>query len=134
MIDRDVLFSYRLMQAEETLQDAERMLVGNFTPRSITNRAYYSLFYAVLALFLKTSVDIKTSKHGGVIAIFDKEFIRTGKIDKHFSVIIHKLFNLRQKGDYKELVVLSIEESEEYVKLAEEFLTGIKDFITRSAV
>lgn len=134
MIDRDVLFSYRLMQAEETFQDAERMLEGNFTPRSITNRAYYSLFYAVLALFLKANVDIKTSKHSGVIAIFDKEFIRTGKIDKHFSVIIHKLFNLRQKGDYKELVVLSIEEAEEYVKLAGEFLTGIKDFITRSAV
>lgn len=132
MIDREVLFSYRLMQAEETLQDAQRMLEGNFTPRSITNRAYYSLFYALLALFLKTSVDIKTSKHSGVIAIFDKEFIRTGKIDKHFSVIIHKLFNLRQKGDYKELVVLSIEEAEEYVKLAGEFLTGIKDFITRS--
>lgn len=134
MIDRDVLFSYRLMQAEETLQDAQRMLEGNFTPRSITNRAYYSLFYAVLALFLKANVDIKTSKHSGVIAIFDKEFIRTGKIDKHFSIIIHKLFNLRQKGDYKELVVLSIEEAEEYVKLAGEFLTGIKDFITRSAV
>ena len=75
MTDRDSLFLYRLKQAEETLLDAEKMLEGSFTPRSITNRAYYSMFYAVLSLFIKTDVDIKTSKHTGIISIFDKEFI-----------------------------------------------------------
>ena len=75
MTGRDSLFLYRLKQAEETLLDAEKMLGGSFTPRSITNRAYYSMFYAVLALFIKTDVDIKTSKHTGIISIFDKEFI-----------------------------------------------------------
>jgi hypothetical protein len=72
MTDRDSLFLYRLKQAEETLLDAEKMLGGSFTPRSIINRAYYSMFYAVLALFIKTDVDIKTSKHTGIISIFDK--------------------------------------------------------------
>ena len=37
MTDKDSLFLYRLKQAEETLLDAENMLKGNFTPRSITN-------------------------------------------------------------------------------------------------
>ena len=45
MTDRDSLFLYRLKQAEETLLDAEKMLGGSFTPRSVTNRAYYSMFY-----------------------------------------------------------------------------------------
>lgn len=36
MTDRDSLFLYRLKQAEETLSDAEKMLEGSFTPRSIT--------------------------------------------------------------------------------------------------
>jgi uncharacterized protein (UPF0332 family) len=44
MTDLETLFVYRFKQAEETLLDAERMLQGNFSPRSITNRAYYSMF------------------------------------------------------------------------------------------
>ena len=65
MTDKDSLFLFRLKQAEETLLDAEKMLKGDITPRSITNRAYYSMFYALLALFIKTDVNIKTSKHSG---------------------------------------------------------------------
>ncbi len=36
MTDRDILYLYRLRQAEETLSEAEKMLGENFTPRSIT--------------------------------------------------------------------------------------------------
>ncbi len=129
MTDKETLFLYRLKEAEETLKDAARMLEGGFSSRSITNRAYYSMFYAVLALFLKTDVNIRTSKHIGVISIFDKEFILTGKVKKYYSEILHKMFNVRQKSDYKELIELSDEDAAEFVKLAEEFLAGIKKFL-----
>ena len=82
MTDKQVLFTYRLTQADETLSDAKRMLQNKLSPRSIINRAYYSMFYALLALFLKADINLKTSKHAGVISIFDKEFVHTGKIDK----------------------------------------------------
>ncbi|MBI4824309.1 MAG: hypothetical protein HY805_08810 [Nitrospirae bacterium] len=49
MTDKESLFTYRLKQAEETLSDAKRMLQDKLSPRSIVNRAYYSMFYAVLA-------------------------------------------------------------------------------------
>ncbi len=52
MTDRNTLFFYRFKQAEETLSDAKKMLESGLSPRSITNRAYYSVFYAILALFL----------------------------------------------------------------------------------
>lgn len=51
MTDKDVLKGYRLKQAEETLFEAQKMLEGGFTPKTIINRAYYSMFYAVLALY-----------------------------------------------------------------------------------
>ncbi|MDI6794658.1 MAG: HEPN domain-containing protein [bacterium] len=102
---------------------------GGFSPRSITNRTYYSMFYAVLALFLKTDVNLKTSKHIGVISLFDKEFIKTGRIDKYYSIILHKMFNIKQKGDYKEFVEISIDEAGEHVKIARKFLDAIKGFI-----
>ena len=76
MTDKQALFTYRLTQAEETLSDVKKMLEDKLSPRSIINRAYYSMFYAVLALFLKADINLKTSKHAGVISIFDNEFVR----------------------------------------------------------
>jgi len=131
MTDKEALFTYRLKQAKETLLDAERMLQGSFSSRSITNRAYYSMFYAVLALFLKADMRIKTSKHIGVISIFDKEFVLTGKIDKYYSEILHKMFNIRQKGDYKDLIEIAIEEAAEHVRLANEFIEYIKNYMDK---
>ncbi len=134
MTDREVLFTYRLKQAEETLSDAEKMLQNHLSPRSIINRAYYSMFYTVLALFLKTEINLKISKHIGVISIFDKEFVHTGKIDKYYSKILHKMFKARQEGDYKEFVKFSAEDTLEFVKLAEEFFVSINKFIDKSLV
>ncbi|HLG31116.1 MAG TPA: HEPN domain-containing protein [Candidatus Brocadiales bacterium] len=134
MTDVQTLFLYRLKQAEETLSDAERMVQENFSPRSIINRAYYSMFYAVLALFLKTGINIKTSKHIGVISVFEKEFVKTGKINKRYSKILHDAFDDRQEADYKELVEISSEKAAEHVKLAKEFLEGIKEFIDKSLI
>ncbi len=68
------------------------MIQNNLSPRSIVNRAYYTVFYSLLALFLKADINVKTSKHTGVIAVFDKEFVHTGKIDQHYSKIVHKIF------------------------------------------
>lgn len=128
MTDRETLYLYRLRQAEETLSDAEKMLEENFSSRSIINRAYYTMFYAVLALFLKTGVNIKTSKHIGIISIFDKEFVKSGKIDKHYSKILHDAFDDRQEADYKELVEIPFEKSKEHVQHAKEFLVAIKSY------
>ncbi len=127
MTDKETLFTYRLTQAEETLADAQKMLQEGLNPRSIINRAYYSMFYAVvLALFLKSDINLKTSKHTAIISTFDKEFIRSGKLDKRCSKILHGAFGARQEGDYKELVELSFNEAAELVCLAEEFLGEIK--------
>lgn len=132
MTDKETLFTYRLKQGEETLSDAKRMLQNKFSPRSIINRAYYAAFYAVLALFLKSDINLKTSKHAGIISIFDKDFVNAGKIDKQYSKIFHKLFKARQEGDYKELVIFSFEDAVEYVKLAEDFVKFIKNYINKN--
>ena len=50
MTDRENLFRYRLREAEDTLADAEQMLAGGVSPRSVVNRAYYAVFYFILAL------------------------------------------------------------------------------------
>lgn len=129
MTDEEVLFSYRLKQAEETLVETKKMIEGGFSPRTIINRAYYSMFYSLLALFIKSKVNIKTSKHIGVISLFDKEFVKTGIFEKYYSKKLHDAFDARQEGDYKEFVDLSIEDATEYVKYADEFLKKVKEYL-----
>ncbi len=129
MTDRETLFIYRLKEAEETLQEARRMLEGNFSSRTIINRAYYSMFYLLLALFLKNDVNIKSSKHKGVLSLFDKEFVKTGKIDKRYSEMLHATFDARLEGDYKELIQFSSDAAAGFVERAEEFLTGVRKLI-----
>jgi uncharacterized protein (UPF0332 family) len=129
MTDKQSLFSYRLRQAEETLNDAEKMAEDKLSTRSIINRAYYSMFYAVLALFIHSDINPRTSKHSGVIAIFDKEFVHPGTVDRHFSKMLHRLFEARQEVDYKELVEVPMEDAKEFVRLAGEFLLAMKKVI-----
>jgi len=131
MTDREVLFNYRLTQARETLDDAGKMLDGNFSTRSIINRAYYAMFYSLHALFLKSGINIGTSKHSGIIALFDKEFIHNGNLDKTFSKMLHTMFDIRQESDYKELTDISIEEASSCVKKAREFLEAIEILINK---
>ncbi|WP_298439428.1 HEPN domain-containing protein [Geobacter sp.] len=132
MTDRETLFAYRLGQAEETLADAQKMLAENLSPRSVVNRAYYAMFYAVMALFLHRGINPKTSKHSGVIAIFDKEFVHAGLMDKRYSKQLHKLFEARQEADYKELVTVSREDAVSCVAVADEFLGAIRSFVVQN--
>jgi uncharacterized protein (UPF0332 family) len=46
------LAKYRLKQAEECISEASYLLSGTKSPRSVMNRTYYAMFYAVLALII----------------------------------------------------------------------------------
>lgn len=131
MTDREQLFRYRLEQAEETLAEAEKMLRGEFSNRTIVNRAYYAMFYTILALFIALDIDSRTSKHSGIIAAFDRDIVKSGKMATRFSRMLHRLFELRQKADYKEMVEISTESAAEAVKNSKEFLISAKELIAR---
>ena len=113
------LIAYRLRQAEEVLGDAE-ILAGSGSPRSVVNRVYYAMFYAVVALLLVR--DTGSARHSGVIALFDREYVKTGTIDRQFSRWLHEAFRCRQMGDYDELAAITREEAAVYVDRARQFL------------
>jgi uncharacterized protein (UPF0332 family) len=127
MTDRETLMAYRLREAEETLDDAVKMLEAKISPRSVVNRAYYAMFYAVIGLFNRFGTEHRTSRHSTVIAIFDREFVRSGSIDPRYSRMLHRLFDARQIADYKDLIEPSNEEAIKAVEQAREFLTAIRN-------
>ena len=91
---------YRLKQAEETLDEAQFLLEGKKNPRVVINRAYYSMFYAVLALLVFENY--ASSKHSGVLSYFNCKFIKEGVFPQEVGESIYTSFELRQRGDYRE--------------------------------
>ena len=132
MTDRETLFIYRMNEAEETLTDARKMLKGGISARSVVNRAYYAMFYGVIALLIHENIEHKTSKHSGIISIFDKSLVHTGRMGREYSRILHRIFDARQESDYKEFVRFTTEDAAEYLRMAEEFLRGVKALIAGS--
>ena len=47
----------RIQQAEESLEEAEYLFNGKKPPRSVINRTYYAMFYAILALLIAIAND-----------------------------------------------------------------------------
>jgi len=58
-----ILINYRIEQAGRAIKDTQILLNEGGSPASIINRAYYAMFYAVLALLVK--IGMGTSKHSG---------------------------------------------------------------------
>jgi uncharacterized protein (UPF0332 family) len=107
------LVTYRLEQADESLE-AARILLGNNLIRPSVNRAYYAMFYAVLALLAQGKKE--TSKHSGAIALFDRDFVKQGIFKKEYSRWLHDAFDLRQRSDYAAEYHASPEDAESQVQ------------------
>ncbi len=73
------LVRYRLEQADESILAASLLFQQGILRRSV-NSAYYAMFYAVMALLAIKKKE--TSKHGGAIGLFDREFIKTNIFSK----------------------------------------------------
>ena len=118
------LIKYRLAQADESIEEARILRKENMSLRGVVNRLYYAMFYATLALLQAQSLG--TSKHAGVVSLFDKEFVKRGIFDKTMSQALHRGFELRQKADYMEKPTISKEDVDELLNSAVSFVDRVK--------
>ena len=121
------LIQYRLQQADDSIKEAAVLLKEGMSYRAVMNRLYYAMFYAVLALLQEKQVG--TSKHAGVISLFDKEFIKSGIFAKDLSMALHRAFELRQKGDYMERAEVAKEDVEDILPKVLDFVSKIKTYL-----
>jgi uncharacterized protein len=118
---------YRLLQAEQTLDEAKYLLAGGKSPRSVINRVYYSMFYAVLALLIFEPY--ASSKHSGILSYFNRRFIKDGCLPESLGRAVNKAFELRQRGDYREYVELTIEQVEPFIGDAEILIGKVREYL-----
>ena len=117
------IIEYRLERARESLEDAIKLLEEG-SLHSVVNRIYYAMFYAVNALLFTR--DLSSSKHSGVKALFQREFINKGEVDRTYGKFFSEIFEKRQAGDYKDLVEFEKEDVEAWLEKAEEFIKIIE--------
>jgi uncharacterized protein (UPF0332 family) len=123
------LLRYRMEQAQETLREAA-ILFNEDAWRGTVNRAYYAMFYALLALL--ATRQLGTSRHSGALSLFDREFVKQGVFPLELSRSLHLAFDRRQRQNYGEMVALSREIAEQSLTEAKEFVAAIAIYL-RSA-
>lgn len=126
MIEDDkkkALALYRLQQAKESLEEARYLFSGGKSLRSVVNRLYYGMFYAVLALLIYEPY--ASSKHSGVLSYFGKRFVKSGDFPVSMGRCLNKAFELRQRGDYREYFELQEDQVQPLLNDADHFLSCV---------
>ena len=122
----DDLIKYRLSSAKEKLTSAKLLLEAGLYKDSV-ERSYYAIFSAIRAVLAVRQVDF--SKHAGVIAYFQKEFIKTEIFDKKYSKYLQQAFQIRNSCDYDDFFIVSKQDAEEQYERATEMLIVIEEYI-----
>lgn len=120
------LTKYRLERAKEDLENAKANLKDSYLKGAV-NRSYYAIFHAVRAILALDGFD--SNKHSGVIAYFNKNYVKSGKFDTEASIIIQKSFRIRNKSDYDDFYIVSRSDAEEQVNNAERFIRIVERFL-----
>ena len=119
----EALVKYRMEQAQIAIEEAQLLQSAGKSALGVVNRAYYAMFYAVLALLQQH--DIAPRKHAGVISLFDSKFVKTDIFPKEYSKNLHQAFKLHQISDYHPVEPISKDEAEELIRNAIEFVNGV---------
>lgn len=127
--NRKELMKYKLEMAEERLHSSKVLLEAGSYKDSI-GRSYYAMFTAVRALLAMEGQDF--SKHAGVIAYFQKEFVKTGKVDRKYSKYISQAFQIRNNTDYADFFIVSAQDAKEQYEKAKEFLKVIVKYLSEN--
>lgn len=120
------LARYRFEAGLEALTDAVIMYEkGRY--KNALNRAYYAIFYGMRAVNALDGFD--SSKHSGVIAHFNQEYVKTGIFSKEASKIIKLASENREKADYLDFYVASKTEAENQIERAKTFCVIIEAYL-----
>jgi len=87
----------------------------------------YCIFHAMRAVLALDNVDFK--KHSAVIARFGQDYLKTDRIDRSFGTLIATASLIRNKSDYEDFYICSIEETKQLLVGAERFLNTVRAFL-----
>lgn len=125
------LSKYRFESSKEDLFDA-KLMYENGRYKNALNRGYYAIFHAIRAVNALDGFD--SSKHSGVIAHFNQEYVKTGIFSKEISKIIKEASENREKADYLDFYVASKEEAQKQLVRAEKAIELVQQYLENKKI
>lgn len=120
------LSKYRFESAGDDLGSACLLLKdGKF--KASVNRSYYAIFHALRSVTALDQFD--SSKHSGIIAYFNRIYVKNNVFDKSISKLIDTAFRLREKADYQDFVIISKEQAQEQLAKAEQVINMLEPYL-----
>lgn len=113
------LAKYRMDKAKEILIEAEDALKQKHFGMSV-NRSYYAMFTSARALLALKELD--SSKHSGVISLFNQHLVKTGIFPERISKFLPKAKDMREDADYGDFVKITEEDAKNQIDNAEKFV------------
>ena len=103
----DALGRHRLLRANAALKEAD-ILIAQDQFGGALNRVYYAAFYAARAVLALRRAD--SSRHSGVIALFQQHFVKTGIVPEETARVLPRAFTKRQVSDYSDFAETKADE------------------------
>ena len=120
------LSRYRLDKSAEMLTAALRdMKEEDYA--SANNRAYYCIFHAMRAVLALDGEDYK--KHSAVISRFSLRYLKSEILPREYGALITNASLIRNRSDYEDFFICSIDETKRLVDGAAKLLSIIKTYL-----
>lgn len=122
------LSKHRLEQAKESLEDAI-ILYDLKRYKSANNRAYYSIFHSIKAVFALEPIDFK--RHKDVTAYFNKNYIHTEIFPRSIGHKIGEASKIREDSDYDDEFIVKPQETEQQIETAKELYKLVEEYLAK---
>ncbi|MCB6414943.1 HEPN domain-containing protein [Faecalimonas umbilicata] len=120
------LSKYRFENAKEDLASA-KVLLDDGKLKASVNRSYYAIFHTLRSVTALDQFD--SSKHSGIIAYFNRTYVKEQIFDKNISKMIDTAFRLREKADYQDFVIISKDQAQEQLDKAEKIMEMVLPYL-----
>ncbi|HXF93546.1 MAG TPA: HEPN domain-containing protein [Nitrospiraceae bacterium] len=97
-----------MSRAHEAFAEGDYLLTKDSLTGAV-NRFYYGGFYTARALLATKEVD--SSRHSGVISLFQKHFVTTGQVSPAHAKALPRSLEKRQNTDYADFATIAPEEA-----------------------
>jgi uncharacterized protein (UPF0332 family) len=106
------------------------MLLGQERLPAAANRIYYAMFYAATALLITKG--LSSTRHTGVIALFRREFVKTGLFPVDTARYLEAAFDERLESDYGDYVQFERADLEDLLAGAQRFVAAAEGMASES--
>jgi uncharacterized protein (UPF0332 family) len=122
------LARHRLGRAKAAFSEGNHLMKAKAFMGAV-NRFYYAAFYAARALLAVRELD--SSRHSGVISLFQAQFVKPGLIATEKAKALPRAFEKRQKSDYGDFSTVTASEAQSIRKDVAGFLQECEQLLSR---